>query len=749
MYERKTISLQLKPKPYFMKKIATLFAVLLFTIAVWAQRVEIDGLYYSLDSETKTASVSYHINKGYIGDIVIPPYVVYNAEQYTVTELSAWSFKGNQGITSISIPNTIVENIDEYTFENCTSLKSVYWNACNYKGDSPFYAIRNNITSFTFGNDIKVIGSVCNGMNNLTQVTIPNGVTDIGNNAFSACGLKSVTLPNSIRTIGISAFSSCDSLSSIKLSDNLTEIKERAFDNCISLTSIDLPLSLTTLGDFVFSHCAGITSITIPINVTCAGYEVFWRCTSLTSVTWNAKNCEVRLNGTFPDVSKNITSFTFGDSVQSIPSILCQYMEKLTSIKIPQSVKEIGVSAFANCKALESVEIGAGVKSIGRDAFNWCSKLKKVNYLGTDSQWANINFNDYKSTPTYYSKSLYINNNLLVDAEISGIDSIKQYSFYNCRNLKSVKIGKGVKVIGLRSFMDCDSLSIINMNQGLIKIDDDAFHNCEKLSSVEIPHSVIEIGEEAFGYCDGLRSLTIGSGVELIGDRAFYQAHLRTVTLYPTKLLDIPYDFYAVDLYVPCALLNDYQLHDTYKECKSIQCIEADKVDNIDNVDVQLLENQRALLSWPAVESAHSYTLELSTNDGLSSTFIFDAEGLLQTASFANRSATQGFQFILYSLELASVYNYTMVALDKNGKTLQTSKGSFVTNSDVEDTPTSLIEKQVDAKILLSKGQIQVVGTDFRIYNMIGVDVTANNGNLIPGIYLVSINSNIDKVMVQ
>ena len=235
----------------------------------------------------------------------------------------------------------------------------------------------------------------------------------------------------------------------------------------------------------------------------------------------------------------------------------------------------------------------------------------------------------------------------------------------------------------------------------------------------------------------------------MIGDRAFYQAHLRTVTLYPTKLLDIPYDFYAVDLYVPCALLNDYQLHDTYKECKSIQCIEADKVDNIDNVDVQLLENQRALLSWPAVESAHSYTLELSTNDGLSSTFIFDAEGLLQTASFANRSATQGFQFILYSLELASVYNYTMVALDKNGKTLQTSKGSFVTNSDVEDTPTSLIEKQVDAKILLSKGQIQVVGTDFRIYNMIGVDVTANNGNLIPGIYLVSINGNIDKVMVQ
>jgi hypothetical protein len=177
--------------------------------------------------------------------------------------------------------------------------------------------------------------------------------------------------------------------------------------------------------------------------------------------------------------------------------------------------------------------------------------------------------------------------------------------------------------------------------------------------------------------------------------------------------------------------------------------IKKTNADNIDNVGVQLLENQRALLSWPAVQGAQSYLLELYANDILSSTLTFNSEGLLQTASFANRSATQGFQFTLYSLEPATTYNYTMVALDINKNALKTYKGSFITNSDVEDTPTSLIEKQVDANIFISKGQIQVIGTDFRIYNMIGVDVTANNGNLTPGIYLVSVNGNITKVMVQ
>lgn len=744
-----------------MKKTITFLIAFLYTLVVWGERVEIDGLFYSINSDTQTASVSYHLNKGYTGDIVIPSYVVYEGVQYTVTGISAWAFKGNQGITSVSIPNTIVENIDNYAFENCQSLKSVYWNACNYNGDSPFYAIKSNITSFTFGPDIKAVGSVCSGMTNLTTVIIPDGVTAIGKNAFSYCGFKSITLPNSVRTIGNNAFESCDSLVSITLSDNLTEIQENAFAYCTKLASIDLPRSLTTIGALAFCYCKSLTSVTIPVNVTHAGADGFKACSNLTSVTWNARNCQIEANGIFTDqhsnVNKYITSFTIGDSVQVIPDILCNRMEKLTSIKVPQNVKTIGYSAFGHCIALESVEIGAGVESIESNAFLGCEKIKKVNYLGTPSQWANIKFGGYQASPIYYAKSLNINNKRLTEIQIAHIDSVRQYAFCYCRNLKSVKIGKGVKNIGLRSFMYCDSLSVLSLCNGLKKIDEGAFDGCKKIPEVVIPHTVTEISTDAFAYCENLRNVTIGSGVETVGERAFYGANVRNIVAYPPKLLEIPYMslYYGIsnkNLYVPCQLIEQYQAHETYKRFKSIQCIAADNIDAVNTVGVEVFENQTAQLSWYAIDGAATYQWDIYANDVLFSTLLFNAEGKLQTATFANRSVQPGFQFTIYGLEAATQYDYNLVALDENANTLQTYKGFFVTKSDEEspeDDPTSVEENLADAKIIISEGLIQVADANIRIYNMIGLDVTRNNGNLMPGIYLVSVNGKIAKVRVK
>ena len=50
----------------------------------------------------------------------------------------------------------------------------------------------------------------------------------------------------------------------------------------------------------------------------------------------------------------------------------------ITSITIPESVKEIGHSAFENCSDLESVTIPGSVKDIGRFAFCACTSLEYV-----------------------------------------------------------------------------------------------------------------------------------------------------------------------------------------------------------------------------------------------------------------------------------------------------------------------------------------------------------------------------------
>ena len=54
---------------------------------------------------------------------------------------------------------------------------------------------------------------------------------------------------------------------------------------------------------------------------------------------------------------------------------------------IPDSVTNIGESAFSNCSKLVSIEIGDGVTIIGDYAFNNCTSLTSINYRGTEAEW--------------------------------------------------------------------------------------------------------------------------------------------------------------------------------------------------------------------------------------------------------------------------------------------------------------------------------------------------------------------------
>ena len=183
-------------KQFYLKNILTCLLFLTCTLT-FAYDCEVDGIYYNLDKENGTASVTYSYEQGYSGDVSIPASIVYERKNYTVTSISNYAFSNRSGLTSVTIPNSVA-SIGSFVFEGCSNLTSITVESGNAKYDS-----RNDCNAII---ETETNTLVCGCQNTI----IPNNVTSIGNGAFSGCsGLTSVDIPESVTTIGNSAFLYC------------------------------------------------------------------------------------------------------------------------------------------------------------------------------------------------------------------------------------------------------------------------------------------------------------------------------------------------------------------------------------------------------------------------------------------------------------------------------------------------------------------------------------------------------------
>ena len=114
------------------------------------------------------------------GAIIIPPTTCGK----TVTSIAGYSFSGEIGITSISIPSTIT-NIGAHAFDGCTSLATVSMSNASITTISDYIFYNCPITSIDWPNtNITSIGVYAFYGNSLSTIVLTYATTTIGTGAF-------------------------------------------------------------------------------------------------------------------------------------------------------------------------------------------------------------------------------------------------------------------------------------------------------------------------------------------------------------------------------------------------------------------------------------------------------------------------------------------------------------------------------------------------------------------------------------
>ena len=180
----------------------------------------------------------------------------------------------------------------------------------------------------------------------------------------------------------------------------------------------------------------------------------------------------------------------------------------IESVLLPDSVREIQISAFDGCKDLTQVNIPAGVTSIGESAFQGCTGLTSVTI--PDSVMT-IGIRAFASCTSLRS--------VIIPGSVK---EIGWGAFQGCSALTSVTIPDSVMTIEILAFASCTSLRSVIIPAGVTSIGDFAFRECTSLTNVTIPAGVTRIGESTFAGCTGLTSVTIPDSVKEIGWGAFH-----------------------------------------------------------------------------------------------------------------------------------------------------------------------------------------------------------------------------------
>ena len=199
---------------------------------------------------------------------------------------------------------------------------------------------------------------------------------------------------------------------------------------------------------------------------------------------------------------------------------LCDYRGKSKDVILPESYKgrEYGFWAGAMCDLrYERLYIPNSIKSFG-GGFTRENVFSHKIRLVTDSIdfWFDMEYSYSQSSPFNIGKNCYINVNGEDVIELTtpnGRSEIKQYVFYNYKNLKNLTIGKDVTVIKTNAFGNCTSLTDVVINGNLTALGY-AFVGCTALTNITV-NGTLKATDNSFSF-SASNNLTVESMVSIM-----------------------------------------------------------------------------------------------------------------------------------------------------------------------------------------------------------------------------------------
>lgn len=346
--------------------------------------IEQNGLYYILDNDTDTASLTRYgvwrrggwaYTPYSLSGATVPATITHEGKVYNVT-IESGAFSDATQLQTLIIEEGITGLPDNFASQ-CSGLYFVQLpQTLKSIGDGAFYYC-NSLQSIILPKGIESIGS-------LSWSEDEYGIQyEWGNGTFENSGLVSIDIPGSVKVIPSSAFNSCNALRSATLHEGTTALGRYAFGN--------IGYNYPVPNEF---------TLNIPSTVDSIHTSAFYRTMALRHVD-------------LPDGLKLLGSTTFNQSGLeeiSLPASInimasrLLYETQLKSLTIPATIDTINPGAIAGNRSMTSLTIAEADKPLlfnhtpGKRTFNhqsdfvgaWLrnNKVEEL-YLGRDIEVIN------------------------------------------------------------------------------------------------------------------------------------------------------------------------------------------------------------------------------------------------------------------------------------------------------------------------------------------------------------------------